>query len=199
MHENIIIKYMNQQRITHQVTGDCRGSRQQLEPTFDYELLYCLNRHSNISIHCWNVPGTFFFFAGGGSDNRRSTAYHIGCHVQPLYTLSYMTFEKNKVGGASLPVNYLPYVKLCTVDPRKSNTIRSKRWFDFRVKWHKPHDAVQCRPHGSSFEFFWVMTNFLHSFLMYLFMPLRVSSSKCSSSGGPNCINTSSGITHSGE
>jgi hypothetical protein len=34
---------------------------------------------------------------------------------------------------------------------------------------------------------------------MYLFMPLLVSSSKCSSSGGPNCINTLSGITHSGE
>jgi hypothetical protein len=29
-------------------------------------------------------------------------------------------------------------------------------------------------------------------------MPLHVSSSKCSSSGGPDCINTSSGITHSG-
>jgi hypothetical protein len=26
-------------------------------------------------------------------------------------------------------------------------------------------------------------------FLMYLFMPLHVSSSKCLSSGGPNCIN----------
>jgi hypothetical protein len=33
----------------------------------------------------------------------------------------------------------------------------------------------------------------------FIFMPLHVSSSKCSSSGGPNCINTSSGITHSGE
>jgi hypothetical protein len=30
-------------------------------------------------------------------------------------------------------------------------------------------------------------------------MPLHISSSKCSSSGVPNCINTSSGITHSGE
>jgi hypothetical protein len=29
-------------------------------------------------------------------------------------------------------------------------------------------------------------------------MPLHVSSNKCSSSGGPNCINTSYGITHSG-
>jgi hypothetical protein len=29
-------------------------------------------------------------------------------------------------------------------------------------------------------------------------MPLLVTSSKCSSSGGPNCINTSSGITHTG-
>jgi hypothetical protein len=46
---------------------------------------------------------------------------------------------------------------------------------------------------------FWVMTNLMHSFLMYLFMPLNVSSSKCSSSGGPNCINTSSGITHFGD
>jgi len=52
----------------------------------------------------------FFFFAGGGSDNRCSTVYHICCHVQSLYTLSYMTFEKKR---ASLPVNYLPYVKLC--------------------------------------------------------------------------------------
>jgi hypothetical protein len=29
-------------------------------------------------------------------------------------------------------------------------------------------------------------------------MPLHVSSNKCSSSGGPNCINTPSGMTHSG-
>ena len=35
-------------------------------------------------------------------------------------------------------------------------------------------------------------------FLNVYFMPLYVSSNKCSSSGGPNCINTSSGITHSG-
>jgi hypothetical protein len=34
---------------------------------------------------------------------------------------------------------------------------------------------------------------------VFIFLPLHVSSSKCSSSGGPNCINTSSGITHSGE
>jgi hypothetical protein len=34
---------------------------------------------------------------------------------------------------------------------------------------------------------------------VFIFMPLHVSSSKCPSSGGPNCINTSSGITHSGE
>jgi hypothetical protein len=34
---------------------------------------------------------------------------------------------------------------------------------------------------------------------VFIFTPLHVSSSKCSSSGGPNCINTSSGITHSGE
>jgi hypothetical protein len=30
------------------------------------------------------------------------------------------------------------------------------------------------------------------------FMPLHVSSNKCSSSGWPTCVNTSSGITHSG-
>jgi hypothetical protein len=30
-------------------------------------------------------------------------------------------------------------------------------------------------------------------------MPLHVPSSKCSSSGGPNCINTSSDITHGQE
>jgi hypothetical protein len=29
-------------------------------------------------------------------------------------------------------------------------------------------------------------------------MPLHVSSNKCSSSGGPTCVSTSSGITHSG-
>jgi hypothetical protein len=46
---------------------------------------------------------------------------------------------------------------------------------------------------------FWVMTNLIHSFLLYLFTPLHVSNNKCSSSGGPDCINTSSGITHSGE
>jgi hypothetical protein len=34
---------------------------------------------------------------------------------------------------------------------------------------------------------------------VFIFMPLHVSSSKCSSSGGSNCINTSSGITSSGE
>jgi hypothetical protein len=41
----------------------------------------------------------------------------------------------------------------------------------------------------------------LHALFLnvFIFMPLHVSSSKCSSSGGPNCINTSSGITHSGE
>jgi hypothetical protein len=38
---------------------------------------------------------------------------------------------------------------------------------------------------------------FLNVFILCLYM-LHVSSSKCSSSGGPNCINTSSGITHSG-
>jgi hypothetical protein len=36
-------------------------------------------------------------------------------------------------------------------------------------------------------------------FLNVFFMPLHVSSSKCSSPGGPNYINTSSGITNSGE
>jgi hypothetical protein len=25
--------------------------------------------------------------------------------------------------------------------------------FDFRVKWHELHNAVQCRAHGSTFEF----------------------------------------------
>ena len=34
-------------------------------------------------------------------------------------------------------------------------------------------------------------------FNVFISTPLRVSSSKCSSSGGPTCINTLSGITHS--
>jgi hypothetical protein len=42
------------------------------------------------------------------------------------------------------------------------------------------------------------MINLTHSFSMYYFMPLHVSNNKCSSSGGLTCINTSSGITHSG-
>ena len=33
---------------------------------------------------------------------------------------------------------------------------------------------------------------------VFISAPLHVSSSKCSSSGGPTCINTPSGITHSG-
>ena len=33
---------------------------------------------------------------------------------------------------------------------------------------------------------------------VFISTPLHVSSNKCSSSGGPNCINTSPGITHSG-
>ena len=33
---------------------------------------------------------------------------------------------------------------------------------------------------------------------VFISTPLHVSSSKCSSSGGPTCINTPSGITHSG-
>jgi hypothetical protein len=33
---------------------------------------------------------------------------------------------------------------------------------------------------------------------VFIFMPLHVPSSKCLSSGGPNFINTSPGITHSG-
>jgi hypothetical protein len=42
------------------------------------------------------------------------------------------------------------------------------------------------------------MTNLTHSFLMYLFHASTCFEHKCSSSGEPNCINTSSGITHSG-
>jgi hypothetical protein len=43
----------------------------------------------------------------------------------------------------------------------------------------------------------WVMTNLMHFFSCIYFMPLHVSSNKSSSSGGPNCINTSSGIRQS--
>jgi hypothetical protein len=59
-----------------------------------------------------------------------------------------------------------------------------------------------------NFRLFYVQQKF-HTFLgneqldalflnVFIFMPLHVSSSKCPSSGGQNCINTSSGITHSG-
>ena len=36
-------------------------------------------------------------------------------------------------------------------------------------------------------------------FNVFISTPLHDSSSKCSSSGGPTCINTPSGITHSSE
>jgi hypothetical protein len=67
--------------------------------------------------------------------------------------------------------------------------------FRIRLK-HFLHNFIFCWP--CILMQFWVMTNLMHSFLMCLFMPLHVSSSKCSSSGGRNCINTSSGITQSG-
>ena len=35
-------------------------------------------------------------------------------------------------------------------------------------------------------------------FNVFISTPLHVSSSKCLSSGGPTCINTPSGVTHSG-
>jgi hypothetical protein len=38
----------------------------------------------------------------------------------------------------------------------------------------------------------------LDYFLMYLFHASTCFEHKCSSSGGPNCINASSGMTHSG-
>jgi hypothetical protein len=38
--------------------------------------------------------------------------------------------------------------------------------FDFRVKWHEPHDAVQSRVHGWTFEFlFEFQTEFFSNFL----------------------------------
>jgi hypothetical protein len=38
--------------------------------------------------------------------------------------------------------------------------------FDFRVKWHESHDAVQCHAHGSTFEFlFEFQTEFFSNFL----------------------------------
>jgi hypothetical protein len=38
--------------------------------------------------------------------------------------------------------------------------------FDFRVKCHEPHDAVQYRAHGSTFEFlFEFQTEFFSNFL----------------------------------
>jgi hypothetical protein len=69
----------------------------------------------------------------------------------------------------------------------------------FDVNMHTIKNNIALLKDSNNLKHFWVMTNLMHSFLMYLFMPLHISSSKCSSSGGPNCINTSSGITHSGE
>jgi hypothetical protein len=38
--------------------------------------------------------------------------------------------------------------------------------FDFRVKWHEPHDGVQSRAHGSTFEFlFEFQTEFFSNFV----------------------------------
>ena len=41
------------------------------------------------------------------------------------------------------------------------------------------------------------MTNLTHFSQCIYFTPLHVPSNKCSSSGGSNCVNTSSGIIHS--
>jgi hypothetical protein len=74
------------------------------------------------------------------------TAYNKGRNTKPRYSS--------------------PVVNNSTVDPRKSNTIRSNRRFDFRVKCHEPHDAVQCRAHGSTSEFlFESETKFFSNFL----------------------------------
>jgi hypothetical protein len=38
--------------------------------------------------------------------------------------------------------------------------------FDFLVKWYEPHDTVQCRAHGSTFEFLLeFQTEFFSNFL----------------------------------
>jgi hypothetical protein len=74
-------------------------------------------------------------------------------------------------------------MKYSTVDPRKSNTIHSKRRFDFRVKWHEPHNTVQCRAHGSTLEFlFEFQTKF---FLNFLFEFQVVRESNRSTFEGP--------------
>jgi hypothetical protein len=45
----------------------------------------------------------------------------------------------------------------------------------FELKWHEPHDAVQCRNHGSTFEFlFEFQTEFFSNFL-YEFQVVRES------------------------
>jgi hypothetical protein len=70
--------------------------------------------------------------------------------------------------------------------------------------------AVNCKKIVTELEFYVLLTVHLDAILgndqldalflnVFIFIPLHVSSSMCSSSGGPNCINTSSGITHSGE
>jgi hypothetical protein len=47
--------------------------------------------------------------------------------------------------------------------PRGGSTLN---FFDFPVKWHEPHDAAECRAHGSTFEFlFEFQTEFFSNFL----------------------------------
>ena len=50
-------------------------------------------------------------------------------------------------------------------------------------RWHEPHDAVQCRAHGSTFEFlFEFQTEFFSNFL---FEVQVVPASNCSTLEGP--------------
>jgi len=53
-------------------------------------------------------------------------------------------------------------------------------------EWHEPHDAVQCRAHGSTFEFLFefqteFFSNFLLSFKLFENQTVRLSRAHCTS------------------
>ena len=67
-------------------------------------------------------------------------------------------------------------------------------------KAHAACYIVTCDRYGSNMFFHLILVNDQLEalfFNVFISTPLHVSSSKCSSSGGPTCINTPSGITHS--
>jgi len=70
-------------------------------------------------------------------------------------------------------------VLMCT--PTSSTQLA--RFLIVDSQWHEPHDAVQCRAHGSTFEFlFEFQTEFFSNFL---FEFQAVQASNCSTIEGP--------------